>query len=170
MSEHTNPHPIPFIYRLVLTWIEPLLAIGGAVQITFYPADYLAIANPNIKEYYHPALQPLFTQIMGGWLMMVFNDLVTLRVFSRDLKVWTFIMATHLISDVVYTYALYQDLGAVRFFDIRVWEWNDWLTVGTTIPPLLLKMSFLFGLGLGPDDKHSGAHREPLLVRNDKES
>jgi len=164
----SSPHPIPFVYRLVLTWIEPLLAFGGAIQITTHPVAYLTIANPNVQGHYHPALHPLFTQIMGGWLMIVFNDLVTLRVFSRDLKVWTFIIATHLISDMVYTYALYQDLGSARFFDVRVWDRNDWITVGTTIPPLLVKIAFLLRIGVGPDAKYYGAAGKPPTERQDK--
>jgi hypothetical protein len=139
-------HPIHWIYRACFHYFEPLLALSGSVQITFNAPGYLAIANPNIT--YDKSLQPLFTSIMGGWLMLAFNDAVTLRVFSRDTKVWWYVLFAHLISDIVYAYAVYEDLGAERFFNPMIWNAWDWLTIGTTIPPLVLKVGFLLGIGV----------------------
>jgi hypothetical protein len=150
-----DPHPIPLIYRITFNFFEPFMAFAGAMQAHFDAPTYLSIANPNIA--YHPSLQPLLTSILGGWLIMVFNDAITLRVFSRDAKVWRCILSAHLLSDLAYALAVCQDLGVARFFNPLLWNAMDWLLIGTTIPPMVLKVTFI--LGLGVDFSDAGRHR-----------
>ena len=141
-----DPHPVHWIYRLTFTIIEPFMAFMGVCQIHFDPASYLAIANPNVV--YVSTMQPLLTSILGGWLVILFNDLVTLRVFSWNVKLWRLVLSAHLLSDVAYSYAVYQDMGTARFLSPWVWSKVDWLTLGTTIPPMVLKIAFLLGVGV----------------------
>lgn len=141
-----DPHPIHFIHRLTFTIIEPFMAFMGVCQIHFDPASYLAIANPNVA--YDPSIQPLLTSILGGWLVICFNDLVTLRVFSRNVKLWQLVLSAHLLSDLAYSYAVCQDMGTARFLNPVLWSRVDWLTLGTTIPPMVMKMTFLLGIGV----------------------
>ena len=122
------------------------MAAAGIYQIHFDPATYLSIVNPHVS--YNPSIQPLLTSILGGWLVILFNDLVTLRVFSRNVKFWRLILTAHLLSDLAYSYAVCQDMGVVKFFNPMVWNGVDWLTLGTTVPPLVLKVAFLLGLGV----------------------
>lgn len=122
------------------------MAFAGSVQVTVDAPGYLAIASPNIT--YDKSLQPLFTSIMGGWVMLAFNNAVTLRVFNRDTRLWWYILLAHLFSDAAYAYAVYQDLGAERFLNPLIWNGSDWLTIGTTIPPMVLKIGFLLGIGV----------------------
>ena len=141
-----DSHPIHWIYRLTFTIIEPFMAFMGICQIHFDPASYLAIANPNVV--YVSTMQPLLTSILGGWLVICFNDLITLRVFSRNVKLWRLVLSAHLLSDLAYSYAVCQDMGIARFVNPTVWSGVDWLTLGTTIPPLVLKVAFILGLGV----------------------
>lgn len=151
-------HPIAWYHRIGFTWIEPILAIGGVIQTLFTPYKYLAIAHPNLtwlldtpnatNALVRPALQTLFTCIAGGWSILTFNDVVTLRVFSREPRVWQCIIAAHLISDTVYCLALIQDVGAAQFFNPMTWNAMDWLTQLTTLPPMALKIAFLLGVGV----------------------
>ncbi len=150
-----NPHPVHWIYRLAFTIVEPFMAFMGVCQIHFDPTSYLSIANPNVV--YDSAIQPLLTSILGGWLVITFNDLVTLRVFSRNVKLWRLILSAHLLSDLAYSYAVCQDMGLVRFLNPLGWSGVDWLTLGTTIPPMVLKVAFL--LGVGVDASKSDEHR-----------
>jgi hypothetical protein len=152
-----DSHPISPIYRLVFNFFEPFMAFAGGMQIWFDAPSYLAIANPNVT--YHASLQPLFTSILGGWLIVVFNDLVTLRVFSRDVNVWRCILAAHLISVILYSVTVCQDIGAAQFFNLLNWSKLDWLTIGTTIPPLPLKITFLLGIGVN-SDQHATSERK----------
>lgn len=139
-------HPIPLIYRITFNFLEPAMAFGGILQIHLDAPSYLAIANPNVN--YHPTLQPLMSSIFAGWLIIVFNDLVTLRVFSRDVQVWRCILSAHLLSDLANSYAIYQDLGTARFFNPLLWNSMDWLLIGTTIPPMVLKVAYILGVGV----------------------
>jgi hypothetical protein len=145
-------HPIHWIYRACFHYFEPFLALAGSIHVTFDAPGYLAIANPNVK--YNKSLKPLFTSIMGGWLIVAFHDAVTLRAFSRDTKVWWYILFAHFISDLAYAYAVCQDLGAERFFNPMIWNVWDWLTIGTTIPPMVLKVGFLLGIGVNTTERN----------------
>lgn len=146
MASPIQTHPIPFIYRLCFNYIEPLMAFSGALQVHFSPESYLKIALPSLV--YKPSDQPLFTQILGGWLIIAFHDAITLRVFSHDVRVWSFILGATLLSDLSYGYSFYQDVGLARLLNPLLWSGGDWVMMVTTLPPLVLKITFLAGLGL----------------------
>lgn len=156
-------HPIHPIYRLIFLWLEPLFALGGTIQVLVKPLSYIAISHPLLHGYVaivvslERRLQGLFTVIAGGWSIIVFNDIVTLRVFDRDPKVWKFVIGAHLCSDLFYLVALAHDVGGwERAIDMRQWDGNEWLTNVLTIPFLLAKIAMLFGVGIrseGPGGK-----------------
>jgi len=136
---------IPLLYRIAFNWVEPIFAFGGALQAYFAPKDLLAIATPNVK--YNESMHPIFTQLAGGWCLLAFNDAVTLRL-TQDVRIWTSLLTAGIISDLIYTFSLYEDLGAARFWNPLVWNSNDWLTIMTTIPPMLVKFAFVARIGL----------------------
>jgi hypothetical protein len=137
--------PIPLVYIITFNWFEPILATLGALQAYFAPQDLIELATPNVK--YDPSLHALFTQLAGSWLLLAFNDAVTLRI-TRDVKIWRCILAAGLISDASYTLSLYESLGAARLFVPWVWTGMDWLTIGTTVVPMVIKGAFVAGVGL----------------------
>jgi hypothetical protein len=139
-------HPIPLVYRITFNIFEPFMAFAGALQIHFDAPSYLSIANPNVT--YDPSLQPLMSSILGGWLIIVFNDVITLRVYSRDVTLWRYILSAHLLSDMAYCYAICQDIGVARFFNPLVWNSMDWFMMVMTIPPMVLKVTYILGVGV----------------------
>jgi hypothetical protein len=138
---------IPFAYRLCFHWYEPLLAFLGAIQSYLSPKDLCATATPGVQ--YHESMHPIFTQLAGGWVLLAFNDAVTLRL-TQDVRVWTSLLTAGLLSDIIYTSSLYEDLGPAIFWNPAKWTFIHALTLGTTIPPLLLKIAFIARIGLGP--------------------
>ena len=152
-----EPHPIPLVYRLTFNFLEPFLAFAGALQIYFDAPTYLSIVHPDTT--YYPSLQPLMTSILGGWLIIVFYDAVTLRVLNRDVKLWRYILSAHLLSDIAYAFAVCEGIGAARFFNPMAWNSMDWFTIGTTIPPMVLKITFILGMGIDFADIDSGKKR-----------
>lgn len=71
-----RPTPLPLFYRLTLSYIEPLLAIGGALQALLYPQSYLDYVTPRTR--YTNSLDPLFSQIVGGWCIIVYLEFYAL--------------------------------------------------------------------------------------------
>lgn len=140
-------HPVALPYRLCFNWFEPLMAFAGALQVLFDPASYVALALPNQR--FIAGTQPLYTQISGGWLILAFHDAVTLRVYNRNVQVWKLVLAAGLVSDLIYYFSAYQELGFDRFVYPSLWEKGEWITFVTGYPPLLMKVAFLLGLGVG---------------------
>lgn len=141
----TKNDQIPLFYQITFNWVEPLLALGGATQAYFSPNELVAIATPNTR--YDASMHPFFTQIAGGWILMAFNDAVTLRL-TQDVRIWTSLLAAGFLSDLLYILSLYEDLGAAVFWNPLSWSSVNWLTMVTTLPPMLIKFAFIAGLGL----------------------
>ncbi|KAI9151328.1 hypothetical protein HJFPF1_08530 [Paramyrothecium foliicola] len=140
----SSTHPVPLIYRITFNWIEPFTAISGALQAYFAPVSLQEIETPNIK--YHPGLQPLFTQRTGLWLLLAFNDAVTLRA-TRDVLIWRLILAAGLFSDFFYVLSILEDRGSARFWNLGAWDQNDWITMIFTIPAMIVKLACVAGIG-----------------------
>jgi hypothetical protein len=138
---------IPFAYRFCFHWFEPLLAFLGAVQSYLSPQDLCATATPSVQ--YHISMRPIFTQLAGGWLLLAFNDAVTLRL-TQDIRVWTSILTAGLISDTFYTMSVYEDLGPAVFWNPTKWSFIHAFTLATTLSPMLLKIAFVGRIGLVP--------------------
>ena len=137
------------LYTLTFLYLEPFFATLGALSILFYPLTYLELGQPNTAPHYHPALQPLFTTLAGGWLLLAFHDLVTLRMFRPGSdasletceKVWRCVLAAGLLSDVFYVTCLVQDLGLMWIVRIDEWRGIDWFTMSSTVWPMGLKVA-----------------------------
>ncbi|CEH16274.1 hypothetical protein CBOM_06132 [Ceraceosorus bombacis] len=145
-SSHQDD-PIAKIYRITFNWIEPVAAFLGAMAAIFAP-KLLAPATPNAFKAYDERMRPIFAQIGGGWLIMVFNDFVTLRIFPRNILVWRCILGAGICSDVVYIAVIIWDLGWQRFSNPTFWTWEDAFTIISTIGPFLLKIAFQLGIGV----------------------
>lgn len=85
--------------------------------------------------------------------MFAVNDLVTLRVFQRQPKVWRCVMCAHLCSDLLYVLALAQDVGFAHAVDVRVWSREEWFTQVLTLPFLVAKIAVLLGVGVDFGEK-----------------
>jgi hypothetical protein len=150
MSSVSPPHPVPLIYRITFNWVEPFFASAGALQAYFFPQSLQAIETPSIP--YRPVLQPLFTQRTGSWLLLAFNDAVTLRA-TRAAVIWRLVLAGGLLSDFFYTLSLLEDRGAARFWNPLAWDVNDWITMTLTLVPMAIKAACVAGVGWGTDPK-----------------
>lgn len=144
---------IPWYYRLTFNYIEPSLAVLGALANFVFPEENINSQTPFAGRHYShaaTALAPLAVQISGGWLLLAFHDLVTLR-YTRDVNIWRLVLAGGLISDVIYTYSLWMDPANNRW-TIFASGTSIFLHV-TTVCPMLLKVAFLLGVGLDTGSK-----------------
>jgi len=145
-----SQHPVPLIYRIAFNWVEPFFATAGALQAYIFPRSLQEIETPSIK--YSPILQPLFTQRTGAWLLLAFNDAVTLRA-TQDIIIWRLILAGGLFSDFFYTLSILEDRGSAKFWDPMAWDMNDWITITLTVVPMAIKLACVAGVGFGKSPK-----------------
>jgi hypothetical protein len=93
-------------------------------------------------------MHPIFSQLAGGWILLAFNDAVTLRL-TQDVRIWTSVLTAGILSDLMYTLSIYEDLGPATFWSPMAWNFMHWFTLVTTISPMLIKFAFVARVGLG---------------------
>jgi hypothetical protein len=50
---------------------------------------------------------------------------------------------------------MYQDMGTANFLNLSSWSATDLASFGLTVGPLLIKASFMLGVGIGSsENKH----------------
>ena len=91
---------IPAPYRLTLTTLEPLLALGGVLQTLAAPETYLSTMTRSSVPY-DPQTKFLYTALAGSWLFFVFIEVFLLR-YLDDVKVWLWVCAGVLMQDALF--------------------------------------------------------------------
>lgn len=138
---------VPFVYRLILQTIEPVVAGLGGLQVWFAPADFLGILTRHAVPF-SPPTRFLYTSLGGSWLYFAFVEAVVLRMFD-DLALWRLLCVGMLISDAGYSQSAAQAVGGWAVF-LRVWEWTaeDHLNFWLTAPMVLTRILLVLGIGL----------------------
>lgn len=153
MAAPTTPQrastSIPLLYRIMITTVEPFLALSGALMVLTQPGSYLSSMTRSALTTSPSSLDFIFTELAGGWLHFSFTEAVILRLVD-DLRVWKLICAGLLLSDLAYAHSCAQAVGGWGVW-CRVWEWeaSDWLVTVTTWPFLLARVGVLMGVGVG---------------------
>jgi hypothetical protein len=150
---------LPFSYRLILTTIEPILAINGAITTGFTPAWYLSILTRgggagggggngnNNGPTFDPKTSFLYTELSGAWLMFAFNEALVLRLVD-DIRIWTLLCWGMLLSDLCYCHSCAQAVGGwSEWVQVGNWTVEDWTVLVTTLPPMLVRILVVLRIG-----------------------
>lgn len=165
----TDSHPIPFGYRLILLYIEPLLALNGACMLLFSPTSFLASMTPR----YDPnatvnasgilysslpetvsavdalaAVRVLTDQLAIMQIVFAFNLGVALR-FIRDRTVWRVLCFGMLMSDVLHIAASVRELSCQDALDPALWRGADWANFVILGGAGLVRLAIVLGIGVG---------------------
>ncbi|KAG5929168.1 hypothetical protein E4U42_006896 [Claviceps africana] len=137
---------IPFPYRLILTTIEPLLALGGVLLVLASPATYLASMTRH-RVSFVPDSAFLYTSLGGSWLYFAFVEAVVLRCFD-DQRLWRLLCAGMLLSDGAFCHSVAQAVGGWAVW-VRIGEWTmeDHLAFWTTAPMVAVRLLVVLGIG-----------------------
>ncbi|KAF5023538.1 hypothetical protein F66182_4405 [Fusarium sp. NRRL 66182] len=146
MAETTRTR-IPFIYRAVFLWFEPLAALAGVLVLYLSPALFLNSMSP--KSTHTPDTQVVYHQLAASYTLFAFNELVLLRITS-DLRVWRTLFIGILICDALHLHGSWVALGSA-FWHLREWRWEDWVNLGSLWAQAALRVAFLAGVGLDGD-------------------
>lgn len=142
----------PWIYRFILTTIEPLLAFGGALQVLIAPSKYTEVMTRDTLAF-DPQTSFLYTELAGAWLHFAFIEVVVLRMLD-DRRAWTALCVGMMLSDILYCYSCAQAVGGwTNWIKVAHWTAADWTVFVTTAPPVLTRVLILTGVGVKKDVK-----------------
>lgn len=150
---------IPWIQRLLVTTFEPLFALSGSILVCIKPEQYLSsLTRGQGAATYHPSQQWVYTQLAGGWLVIVFLEAVILRLVD-DLRLWRLICLAILLSDALYTHSCAQAVGGWgEWLNIAHWTIEDWTVTITTWPFVFSRIAIVLGLGIRGGGRGKNKH------------
>lgn len=145
-----------FPYRAFFLYIEPISALAGAYYAAFKPDDYLQDLRlvTSITKEPHVLTTPMgmtLAQLANLYLLFALNEHLVLSS-TNSIITWRRLLLCLLIADFGHLVTMLP-LGLDVFW--KVWEWNAmvWGSVGFVYLGASLRISFLFGLGLGGQQK-----------------
>lgn len=144
---------IPFAYKLLLLWIEPVAALVGSLMALLTTDDYFAVMTPRATPLAAtPHFQVVFEQLGATYLLFALNEAVLLRA-SSELRVWKVLVFGILCCDFVHLYATGRALGGLHtLVTPGVWRWEDWVNLAMLYVPISMRIAFCLGVGIAPED------------------
>lgn len=138
---------VPFAYRLVLTTIEPLFAVCGALLVFNTPAEYISKMTRNTGVFAEQTTF-LYTELGGLWLYFAFVEAVVLRMFD-DRRLWKVLCVGMLLSDVANGHSVAQAVGGWAVWaDMQAWTMEEHVIFWSTAPMTVIRLLFLLGVGV----------------------
>lgn len=138
---------LPSIYRLMLTTIEPLFSLNGALLTFFNPQSYLSTMTRD-TGLITPDTRFLYTELGGAWLYFAFVEAVVLRQFD-DLRLWRLLCLAMLLSDVAYCHSVAQAVGGWgNWVVLSEWTAADHAVFWSTAPCALVRVLVMLGVGV----------------------
>jgi len=101
---------------------------------------------------FSPKSKIIYDQLAACYMLFAFNQAVTLRVV-QDVYVWKVLLFGMALCDAAHIYSIWAEMGANVFLSPGTWRSEDWVTVGTTAGPLILRTAFVLGVGLANERK-----------------
>ncbi|KAK6079623.1 hypothetical protein SCUP234_00656 [Seiridium cupressi] len=136
---------IPFVYRFVFLFFEPVAAFGGSLLLHFAPQRFLTTMSPtSVATASH---QVIYDNLAATYTLFAFNEAVLLRV-TNDLKIWKTVLFGILICDAIHLYASWGALGGEVFWNPLLWRGEDVVNLGSLWLQGLLRVAFVLGVGL----------------------
>lgn len=160
ISRIPGPVSIPSSFRLTITTMEPVIALSGAIQALLSPSIYMASMTRGAVDF-SPPMEFLHTELGGAWLYFAFIEAVVLRI-SDDERLWRFLCAGMLLSDLAWCHSVAQAVGGWRIWtDITIWSAADHFMFWTSAPIAIMRLLIVLGVASTltshqPDQGNSG--------------
>jgi hypothetical protein len=146
----SEPHPVPFIYRLILTTVDPLFCILGTYTHLAQPADTFSGYSPHAPAPTPPTIF-LLDNLSTIFIMLFVMEVGLLRfTHPRDIMAWRVVQAGGVLVDVVMTYGAVRSMMAEgRWGDMGQWRGDDWKNVVGNSVFGLVRLGCALGIGMG---------------------
>lgn len=151
------PHPVPLLYRILFTYVDPLFCLLGAYTHLFDPLTTLtgysaSFAQPAPTEAIH-----LLDSMAGFFLLLGIVEGFLLRARGRDVVVWRTVMAGGAVLDACMTLGAVRALQADGRTDMQGWRGDDYrLVVGNAVFGVI-RLACTLGVGMGKGEKGKSA-------------
>lgn len=149
-----RPLEIPFIYRFVFLYFEPVAALAGSALLHWSPQLFLTTMSPVTA--YVPSNQVVYDMLAATYVLFAFNEAVLLRQATRDnnLTTWKTVLTGILLCDAIHLYGSWGALGPAIFWNPLRWRWQDVVNLGSLWGQGAVRVAFLCGVGLpGPGER-----------------
>ena len=140
--------PIPFLYRFLFLYVEPVGAFFGTIVNILDPLQYLQSLSPTATaSAFSPLTQPIYDQLAAHLLFFSWSQAVVLRS-TDDIKVWKALLFGMFLCDLLHLFASYRVLGPNVFFSPSLWRWEEWVHFIMRYGPGGLRLAFCAGVGV----------------------
>lgn len=148
---------IPLFYRVFFLYIEPISAIVGSCYAGGQPHQYLNLLSSTSSQIIEPA-EPLHTptlislyQLSNLYFLFALNEHIVLNS-TDSIKTWRRLLFCLLLADfghlgTMWPLAMEKGITEV-YFGIVGWNAMEWGSVGFVYCGALMRLAFLFGIGL----------------------
>ncbi|CAG8971873.1 hypothetical protein HYALB_00001986 [Hymenoscyphus albidus] len=139
------------IYTIYFLYFEAPMAALGTYLIAFDPIKFLQGTVPTaamiFDETYkiEPLTMMMMTNIGALYLLFAIFEGAVLRV-TKEKIVWKTVLAAMAVCDIGHLYAVYA-IAPAHAFQVLAWNSYEWINYGTLVMGLLLRVSFLLGIG-----------------------
>jgi len=139
-----QPLKVPLFYRVMLQWLEPLMALQGAFLAAQVPKVYLNTMTPHAV--YDPTYQVVLDQLAATYTLFALVEILVLRATS-ELKVWKAVMLSIMVCDVIHIYATAKALGVDVFLSPSSWRMEDAVNIIILYGMFPVRLGVVFEVG-----------------------
>lgn len=150
----TSPSPSPLppvlsLFRAFFCYVEPVMAVSGALLATVTPESFLhtilPLRDPATTIEVTPLVRYLLAIIAGLYCMLAVVQVILLRSRSHDSGLWRVVILGMLAGDLTH-------LGAIQIavpgsYDIywKLWTWRseDWSNLGVLFLCVTMRLAYL---------------------------
>ena len=166
MAQQQRPRAMPFAYRLIFTWLDPLGCLAIAYGCWAAPGTMLEMFAPQAATTttYSAELAPLFHLIATSFMLTGSFSALLLRRWPRDRAVWQAVQLCVWAVDVsllaskaaVLRRLAHENPGPDAWSQVLAdpENWGAGDAVGLAL--FLARSLFLLGVGLGSVEQQGG--------------
>lgn len=139
-----EPSKVPFIYRFLFLYFEPVAALFGSALLLFSPQKFLTTMSEATT--YTASHQVVYSNLAATYALFAFNEAVVLRL-TNDLTVWKALLCGILLCDAIHLYASWGALGSDVFWNPALWRMEDAVNLGSLWVQGLIRVAFIYEIG-----------------------
>ena len=117
---------IPFVYRLVFTYIDPIFCALGVITHVLAPVKTIEGYSPLFLSPPRTETIHLLDSMAGFFAMFAVIEGVLLRVRATDGTVWRIVQTGGVFVDLFMTIGCVRMLATEGRLDYGAWRGDDW--------------------------------------------
>jgi hypothetical protein len=164
-----NSSPMSSLFYVFFVFIEPFLALNGAILAIFSPKAFLDSVLPLStskapEAETTPFLRYLLVYIGSLYLFVAYLKVVLLRNQS-DTRIWRIVVVGLILSDLGHLGAIQILLpGFEIYWNVPLWRVEDWCNIGILLLAFAMRILYLLCVVDWRDGKCKIRHAETAKI------